>query len=889
MHRRFLIPCAAVLALLVTGASPPPSSAGLSVTRTRLDNGLQVVIVVDRLAPVVTTELNYRVGSDEAPPGFPGMAHAQEHMMFRGSQGLTTGQLADINAAMGGDYDADTQNTVTQYFSTVPAADLDVVLHVEAIRMRGVLDSEAEWEQERGAIEQEVARDLSSPFYRFYSAALAKLFAGTPYEHDALGTRASFERTTGAMLKRFYDAWYHPNNAILVIAGDVDPQAALASVRRYFGPIPAAPLPARRPVRLGLLSGARIELPSDYPVPIVLLAYRFPGYRDPDYAAADVLGEALASQRGALYDLGVTGKALGAGFFMGSTLPEAGAALAYAAVPPGADTERILTVLEDVIDGYARDGVPQDLVDAAKKRLLTRAAFAQNSIAGLADAWSDALALQGLSSPAQALAAISRVTKADVDRVARTSLVNGTAVIGILTPHPSGAPVASRGFGGAESFSPTQTQNVTLPAWAQAPLSSLEVPASHVSPTQTILPNGIRLIVQPETITPTVTVLGEVKSNPDLETPPGKEGVATVLDDLFAYGTQSLDRVAFVRALDELGADEHAGSSFSLSVLAADFDRGVALLADNELHPALPAQNFAIVRSQVALTVRGEQQSPDYLTTRALNQALYPKGDPTQREATPETVGALSLDDVKNYYATAFRPDLTTIVVIGDITPDEARTTILKWFGAWTATGPPPDTELRPVPPNPPASVTVPNAARVQDDVTLAETLGITRGDPDYYALQVGDHVLGGGFYATRLYRDVRQQAGLAYSIGNSLNIGKTRSLYTVSFGCDPPNVSKVRAIVVRDLKAMQTSPVTPSELALAKALLLHEIPLREASEESIAEGLLERGVAGVPLDEPIRAAHTYIGMTAQKVQAAFAKWIRPDGFVQVVQGPPPS
>ena len=183
--------------LLILGLAPwffcAPSVGAVSeggkeeVLRATLDNGLRVVIVRNTLAPVVTTIVNYQVGSNEAPAGFPGMAHAQEHMMFRGSPGLSADQLADIIAAMGGMFDADTQQTVTQYFLTAPAEDLDVALHIEAIRMRGVLDSEKLWAQERGAIEQEVAQDLSSPEYVFYTKVLADMFKGTPYAHDCPG------------------------------------------------------------------------------------------------------------------------------------------------------------------------------------------------------------------------------------------------------------------------------------------------------------------------------------------------------------------------------------------------------------------------------------------------------------------------------------------------------------------------------------------------------------------------------------------------------------------------------------------------------------------------------------------------------------------------------
>ena len=218
--------------------------------RATLDNGLRVVIVHNPLAPVVTTVINYMVGSDESPEGFPGMAHAQEHMMFRGSKGLSAGQLANITSAMGGMFNANTRQNVTQYFFTVPAEDLGLALHIEAIRMRSVLDSEELWAQERGAIEQEVAQDLSVPEYIFYSRLLEAMFKGTPYEHDALGTRSSFDKTTGAMLKKFHDTWYAPNNALLIIVGNVKPADALAEVKRHFSDIPFRKLPARPEIHL---------------------------------------------------------------------------------------------------------------------------------------------------------------------------------------------------------------------------------------------------------------------------------------------------------------------------------------------------------------------------------------------------------------------------------------------------------------------------------------------------------------------------------------------------------------------------------------------------------------------------------------------------------------
>jgi zinc protease len=192
------------------------------------------------------------------------------------------------------------------------------------------------------------------------------------------------------------------------------------------------------------------------------------------------------------------------------------------------------------------------------------------------------------------------------------------------------------------------------------------------------------------------------------------------------------------------------------------------------------------------------------------------------------------------------------------------------------------------VPLNTPSTHAVPDSSRVQDNVMLAETLGLVRSNPDYYALEVGNRILGGGFYASRLYRDLREKAGLVYYVVPRFDVRKTRARYTIRYGCYPKNVSKARAMIVRNLKKMQTAPVTAGELTKAKALLLRQIPLSEASVGAIANGLLRRVDRGLPLDEPERAAQRYLKMTPRAIQKAFATWVRPTSFVEVTQGPTP-
>ena len=448
-----VIAWALALALMTTyqAAAVEPAAPADTVLRATLSNGLRIVIVPDRLAPVVATELNYLVGSNDAPDGFPGTAHALEHMMFRGSDGLDKDQLAELGALLGGIYNADTTETVTQYTYTVPADNLDIALQIEALRMRALSLNQADWDKERGAIEQEVSADQSSPFYNFTSQAQAILFEHTPYEHDALGTRPSFDRTDAALLRQFYEKWYAPNNAILVIAGDVRPAEALAQAKAAFGDIPSRDLPPHAAIEPKPVQPKTLTLETNFSVGLIALAYRMPGLKQSDFAAADILSDALRSERGALYALVPTGKALMANFDY-QAKPDVGFSLAMAGFPAGDDPAPLLAATRRILADIARDGVPSDLVADAKRQELAQLAFQGNSISGLARRWSHALAFEGVSSPDDVAHAYEAVTTEDVNRLARQLLDPDHAVTAILTPRAAGKKVAGSGFGGVETF-----------------------------------------------------------------------------------------------------------------------------------------------------------------------------------------------------------------------------------------------------------------------------------------------------------------------------------------------------------------------------------------------------------------------------------------------------
>ncbi len=872
-----------VLALCVRASA---GAADLSVTRATLPNGLRVIVVRDPLAPVVTAMLNYEAGSNEQQ--FAGQAHALEHMMFRGSRSLTQSQLADVSELLGGNWDADTQAEVTQYYFTAPAQYLDLVLRMEASRAHNEALDQKDWNIERGAIKNEVTQDFSSPVQHLFRNLQLAMFAGTPYGKDGLGTLESFDKQIDApQIRNYYNAWYHPNNAVYVIVGDVDGPATVKEVKKYFGALPSVKLPARPAVALTPLKSQTLRVDSDQPYTLAALAYRFPGYGDKDYAAGLILENVLSSQRADFFGLVAAGKALQAGFIPFDTHPKGGSAAAYIVVPVAEKPADAIAALRSVLDNYRTHGVPADIVEAEKNRAIAQAEFKANSIEDLAFQWSQAVAVEHRSSPDEILAAIKRVTVDDVNRVLREYVDPKHELIAIAAPKPgssaAGAPPAPVG----NENKPTLLHHDPLPGWALAAFAHVEVPHSSIAPVDMTLTNGIRLIVVPESVSKTVVVTGSIHSNESVQAPAGKDGVADMTAGLLPFGTTTYDRLGLRRELDKIAADVQAGTGFSLTTPSQNFDRGVALLADEELHPSFPQSGFVAVKQEEFGSVQGVVTSPDHLVQVAVRKALLPATDPEQRFATPATVTAVTLDDVKAYYASVYRPDMTTIVVVGNVDPKHAKDVFEKDFGSWSASGSPPDVDLPTVPNNAASSAVVPDAQRIQSQVEDAQVLSLTRSDADYAAIAVANASFGGSA-SSILFHDVRDVHGLVYSVGSQTNFGKHRTVFAISFACDPDKINAAQSLIDADLKNLAANGLSADDLARGKAELVSRIPMRADSFDGVAGQLIGYSELGLPLDQATADARNEISVTNEQIKAAVNKWIRPGDFVRVIEGPAP-
>src|SRR5665213_3541802 len=260
-----LVPRAAAAAPAAASLAPAPQ------TRT-LANGLKVVVIEDHAAPVAQVHMWYRFGALDETPGKTGLAHALEHMMFRGTHDLSS------------------------------AGRDDMIVHLEADRMRGLKLDPADWNLERGAVLEEYAEKHSNPVSSFIYDVNQRVFPNSRLGSTSLGLKADIEKATVADLRRYYDAWYRPNNATLTVAGDVHAADVFAEAERWFGPIASAPLPARRTYALHPAAGASYTDHSNYPYTIVDEAYAAPGNAKPyehDQVRNDVALGAMFNPRGA--------------------------------------------------------------------------------------------------------------------------------------------------------------------------------------------------------------------------------------------------------------------------------------------------------------------------------------------------------------------------------------------------------------------------------------------------------------------------------------------------------------------------------------------------------------------------------------------------------------
>jgi len=861
-----------------------PGDAGIYTTT--LKNGLRVVVVEDHAAPVVQTAVWYHFGSLDETKGKTGLAHATEHMMFRGTTDMSAGGLDDIVARLGAQMNGQTSYDYTQFYFMMPEDKVDVGLQIEADRMQHAAMRQADWNVERGAVLNELEGDDGSPFFNLLSKVRAAAYPGQPNGRTPTGYISDVEHATAADIAKYYHEWYAPNNATLVVSGDVDHTTIFAAAQRYFGAIPRKTLPPRTEIHPTPVAHT-VTVTSDLPFPfgIVDLAYAVPGDTEPGEPAVDTLSTLIPNQLSPFYAALVQTNVALALEANEDTQLKGGLLHVYIVLNPGHTADEAVRIFQDTMTKTLASGFSPDLVEAAKRLTIADRLYSADSVDGLGDLAGYTYGIVGerVSDEDNRLAALDG---ASLLSFAKQYLSRPT-VIGRLDPNAQPQRSNSQKSGAAitDDFSKRVPNGPIIePAALKEAVRTPTTARSTLDPTSFMLPNGIRVLVQPKPDRSTFVLSGNIAGSAAFA-PAGQEGISDLASTLADYGSAQYPFAQRRKDIDMMGAVVQNGQNFQARGLASDFSKIVAILADGEMHPTFAEPWFSLEREQLANSLQSTATISGVMIDRAYLRLLAAPQDPSLRNASQASVSGLTQADLLQYTSTYWRPDLTTIAVVGDVTPDQVRGVLESAFGGWTATGPKPD----------PHAMAFPAAHLGRDYIgTDANQVyvrmgqpAVGRNSPDYDAFLVLNQILGaGGAFESRLWQELRQKRGLVYTIQSTVEAGPDRGDFRVEMNASPGRVVEAVNFVRTELQTLQTQPVTKTELDDAKLRLVSDALLDEASADGQVQQLLDIGTNDLPLDYYRTLNERFANITAADVERVAKKYLDPSQLVEIYAGP---
>ncbi len=427
-----------------------------------------------------------------------------------------------------------------------------------------------------------------------------------------------------------------------------------------------------------------------------------------------------------------------------------------------------------------------------------------------------------------------------------------------------------------------------LPAWAQSALKApLRAPAEDVTSTVHRLRNGLRYAARYETVAPTVVLSGYIRTDPQLYEPAGKDGVNLLVDWLLGYVTTTYDRKAYQAQFEAIAATTKIQRSFSLQVQSKDFERG-RRAAGRRAAAYLVRRRVRGGQNGRGSRRRVQQRLPKTKADLAQRLALYPPGDPRRRDVTERTIAAISLSDVERYYRFAYRPDETTIAVVGDVSPERVGAAIDKYFGGWKTSGPRPTFRYPALhaAAAPARTVRVKSASSAQSQVTLKQVFHMSRTDADYVPLLLANTILSGEGTGSLLFEELRTRRGYVYSTDSELNVDSNGAEFSISYASDAKNVAPANAALIAIVKRLQTHALPAVELQRAKALLLAQRVLPLDSYTGVADDMLSGSKVGLAFTGSEKYFwDALLRTTPAQVQHALHR-IDPGKFIRVIVEP---
>ena len=844
-------------------------------------NRLRVLVSPTPVAPVVSFGVVYAVGSRHEGAGHTGATHLLEHLMFKGTERFNRDrgtEIARVLQRVGAAFNATTWLDRTNYYETVPIEHLELAIDIEADRMRGARVRPEDLESERTVVLNELERGENEPFDVLMKASFAHAFLEHPYHHPTIGWRSDVENISAEVLRRFYDTYYHPDNATVIVTGEIEEAAALEQVERRFGAIPPAPAPVPEVhAREGVQRGERrFVLHRAAEVGALAMTWHIPAGLHPDLPALSVLSQVLSEGvTSRLYQrLVETNRCLGVHAFP-MELHDPGAVLVFATLAPGVPHAEIEAVLRDEITALAHIRPQEDEMARAKIQVRTDLAFHRESPAQILAGLTEAVAMGDWRRFLGELEAVSAVTADDVSRVAAEHLHERNLTVGWLVPEDGNGTMAADPDPGPR------------PCFLSRPL------ADRVALKD--LPSGGRLAVLSNPHAPTVTIAGSLRAGRAM-VEDRRFGVAGLTAAMLDRGTAHHDRLSFAREIEDHGLQLGVDTSGSLPTvvtlavqgLAEELPRMAGLLAEVLREPSFAADQLEILREQILGSLAREREDTFSQGFAALTRLLYPAGHPHHRRsvaARREEVLGIAREDLVAFHARAYSPASLMLAVVGAVEAGEVHELLGAAFDGWQVPAPS-------IPSWPP--VGAPSGAgervRIADRPNLDAFLGragsLRRGDPDHPAAIVANSCLGQSTLTSRLGAEVRDRAGLTYGIySRFFGTLELAGPWSVFLSVSPDSLDRAIELCREVITRYWSEGPAGDELEDERQALAGSYRVSLATNAGVARELVTMLTAGESVESVDRYPDELLAVSREQVMEAIRTHLHPDGLVVTAAG----
>lgn len=874
----------ALLAAALWMSSALAADVEVPYTEYTLDNGLRLIVHEDHKAPIVAVNIWYHVGSKNEKPGKTGFAHLFEHLMFNGTENYNDEYFGPFEKVGATGMNGTTWFDRTNYFQNVPSTALDLALWMESDRMGHLLGAVTQdrLDEQRGVVQNEKRQGDNQPYGRVYEELQKNLFSSDhPYSWETIGSMEDLDAASLEDVIEWFKTYYGPNNAVLVVAGDVTPEVALEKVEKYFGDIPPGPPISKFDVWAPKLQqDARATMQDRVPQARIYKTWVGPNWAARDADLLELAGAVLSSGKTSrLYKRLVYDEQIATSVdAMPQAFEIAGLLGIDATVQPGGDIGVVEKAIDEELARFLDKGPTQEELDRVRTQMRAR------MIRGLEQ-------IGGFGGKAQMLARnatyagdpgfyktqmqrIDEATPEDVRDAARRWFTAGSFTLEVV-PFPE---VSASAEGADRSSGPPMPD--TFP---EVDFSTFE---------RSALSNGMELIVATRKAVPVVQFSLSVDAGfaSDQFTEMGTSSLAM---DMLTEGTKRRSSLEISDELARLGASLGAGagidrSSVSLNALKSNLDASLDLYADVILNPSFPQGDLDRLKKQRLARIQQEKNQPVGMALRLMPALIYGQGHaysvPLTGSGTEASVGRITRDKLLDYHKTWFRPNNATLVVVGDTTMAEIKPKLEKLFAKWK-----------------PADVPVKNIGKVDgldsdriyivdrpdavQSVVIGGNLAPAIVDGNEIAVETMNEILGGSF-TSRVNMNLREDKHWAYGAFTILIDTKGQRPYFAFAPVQTDKTAPTMTEIKRELtEYLGSNPATEDELAKVQANNTLSLPGRWETAGAVLRDLNELVAYDLPDDYWDQYADQVRGLNLQEIKAAAKEVVQPDKLLWIVVG----